>query len=352
MKHLILGGDGFVGRHLAADLLGLGQEVVVADIVKSPLEIYDRVPFIQLDITNQSSFAALRLAPGDVVYNLAARMLSPIMRRAARRDFFWPVNYEGVERILEHMEGNGCRQLVHFTTDMVYGHVSSVPQAEAAPCAPLGEYGRSKLATEELCRRYRDRGLSISIFRPRLIIGPGRLGILVKLFKLIDAGLPVPMIGSGRNQYQFISVYDCASAAVAAWKAGLPNAEYNIGSDNPPSVRDLLTRLIREAGSRSFLMPTPASLVKAVLTSLDWINLPLMDPEQYLIADEACILDTSKAKRELAWKPLYNDEDMLLAAYREYRLAKRRGAGHAGVVIGDPNLAADLTPEHGERGRQ
>jgi dTDP-glucose 4,6-dehydratase len=348
MKHFILGGDGFVGRHLAADLLGLGQEVVVADIVKSPLGIYDRVPFIRLDITDKSF---RRSTPGArrCRYNLAARMLSPITRRPPGAAF-WPVNYDGVERILEHMEASGCRQLVHFTTDMVYGHVSSVPQTEAAPCAPLGEYGRSKLATEELCRRYRDLGMSISIFRPRLIIGPGRLGILVKLFKLIDAGLPVPMIGSGRNQYQFISVYDCASAAVAAWRAGLPNAEYNIGSDDPPLVRDLLTRLIREADSRSFLLPTPASLVKAVLMALDWINLPLMDPEQYLIADEACILDTSKAKRELAWKPLYNDEHMLLAAYREYRLAKTR-VGHAGGMIGDPNVAADLTPEHAERER-
>ena len=346
MKHFILGGDGFVGRHLAAELLRLGQEVIVADIVKSQLEIYDNVRFIRLDITDRSSFAALPIAADDVVYNMAARMLSPIMVRAARRDFFWPVNYSGVENILAHMEANGCRRFVHFTTDMVYGQATSVPQTEDAPTAPLGEYGRSKLETENLCRRYRDRGMTISIFRPRLIIGPGRLGILATLFKLIDSNLPVPMIGSGRNQYQFISVYDCASAAVAAWRAGLPNAEYNLGSDDPPTVRELLTRLIREAGSRSFLLPTPAWLVKAALTALDWINLPLMDPEQYLIADEVCILDTSRAKRELGWQPRYKDEDMLLAAYREYRIAKTLGAGHAGGAIGDTNVAANLPREH------
>ena len=345
MKHLILGGDGFVGRHLAAELLRLGQEVIVADIARSQLEIYDNARFIRLDITDRSSFAALPIAPDDVVYNTAARMLSPIMVRAARRDFFWPVNYDGVENILAHMEANGCRRFVHFTTDMVYGHVTSVPQAEDAPTAPLGEYGLSKLETEKLCRRYRDRGMTISVFRPRLIIGPGRLGILATLFKLIDAHLPVPMIGSGRNQYQFVSVYDCASAAVAAWKAGLPNAEYNLGSDDPPTVRELLTRLIREAGSRSLLLPTPASLVKAALTALDLINLPLMDPEQYLIADEVCILDTSRAKRELGWQPRYGDEDMLLAAYREYRMGKTLGAGHADSAIGDTNVAANLPRE-------
>ena len=44
-----------------------------------------------------------------------------------------------------------------------------------------------------------------------------------------------------------------------------------------------------------------------------------MDPEQYLIADEVCIVGTSKAKRDLGWRPEYRDVDMLIAAYRDYR---------------------------------
>ncbi len=169
---------------------------------------------------------------------------------------------------------------------------------------------------------WRKKGFDITIFRPRLIIGPGRLGILVKLFKLIDMNLPVPMIGSGRNPYQFISVFDCASAAQAAWRGGFPNREYNLGSDDPPPIRKLLGDLIAEAGSRSFLVPTPAPLVKLTLTALDAVNLPIMDPEQYLIADETCILDTSALRRDLGWSPKHRDEDMLKAAYREYRAGK------------------------------
>ena len=83
----------------------------------------------------------------------------------------------------------------------------------------------------------------------------------------------------------------------------------------------------------------PASLVKAVLTALDRINLPLMDPEQYLIADEVCILDTSKAKRELGWQPRYKDDDMLLAAYREYSRGTASGAGHTPATIGDADVS-------------
>lgn len=323
MRHIILGGDGFVGRHLASDLQALGEDVVVADIHKSPTGIYDRVPFVHVDITDPASVQSLELDGDTIVYNLSARMLSPILPRAQRHDFFWPVNHDGVANLLAHMEQSGCRHLVHFTTDMVYGHSQSVPQIESHPSVPLGTYGASKLASEDLCRRFREKGIRISIFRPRLIIGPSRLGILSKLFKLVDAHLPVPMIGSGKNPYQFVSVYDCASAAVCAWKAGVPNAEYNLGSDNPPSVRDLLGALIREAGSRSLLLPTPAWAVKLVLTGFDRINLPLMDPEQYLIADEYCLLDCSKAKQELGWQPRYRDDDMLLAAYRDYRNARQ-----------------------------
>jgi len=327
VKHVIIGGDGFVGRHLARDLAAAGEEVVVADIVKSPHDIYRTVSHVVVDVTDAEAVAQLPIDADDAVYNLSAKMLSPIQVRAKRHAFFWPVNYHGTENILRAMRRRGASRLVHFTTDMVYGHTYVAPQTEDHPAAPLGEYGKSKLATEDLARAYRAEGFDISIFRPRLIIGPGRLGILSKLFKLIDHHLPVPMIGGGRNPYQFISVFDCASAAALAWKAGFPNSEYNLGSDNPPSVRALLGRLIKEAGSRSFLLPTPAPLVKLTLNLLDRINLPIMDPEQYLIADEYCLLDTSRARRELGWQPRFDDTDMLLAAYREYR-AGLTGATH------------------------
>jgi dTDP-glucose 4,6-dehydratase len=319
MKHIIFGGDGFVGRQLAADLHGAGESVLIADIAEGAARHNPDLPHVYVDVTRPETFSALKADPDDVVYNLSARMLSPIMPRAKRHDFFWPVNYDGVANILEWMHANGLSKMVHFTTDMIYGHTHEVPTRESAPANPLGEYGLSKLKSEDLCQTWRERGMSISIFRPRLIIGPGRLGILSKLFKLIDMHLPVPMIGSGRNPYQFISVFDCASACAAAWRAGFPNAVYNLGSSEPPAVRKLLRDLIDAAGSKSILLPTPAPLVKMTLNALDYINLPLMDPEQYLIADEICILDTSAAFKDLGWRPIYRDEDMLKAAYREYR---------------------------------
>ena len=326
MRHVIFGGDGFVGRHLAPKLLADGEEVIVADIVKSDLGHYRQAAFVHCDVTDPAAVAAVGLQADDMVYNLSAKMLSPIQVRAKRHEFFWPVNYHGTEHIIRAMDRAGAGRLVHFTTDMIYGHTYVWPQTEEHPAAPLGEYGLSKLKTEELAAEWRKRGMKISLFRPRLIIGPGRLGILEKLFKLIDWNLPVPMIGSGGNPYQFISVFDCAEAARLAWKAGVPDEAYNLGSLNPPPVRKLLGDLIAHAGSKSFLLPTPAWVVKRTLDLLDLLNMPIMDPEQYLIADEMCVLDVSKAERQLGWVPQYRDEDMLVAAYREYRAKKD---GHA-----------------------
>ena len=50
MKHVIIGGDGFVGRYTARDLLELGEEVVICDIHKSDLPIYPDAQFVHLDI--------------------------------------------------------------------------------------------------------------------------------------------------------------------------------------------------------------------------------------------------------------------------------------------------------------
>lgn len=333
MRHVLIGGDGYVGRQLAHRLADRGAEVVVADIHRGDDAVDERVRFVELDITDRAAFARLPLREDDTVHNLAAVMLSPIPPRRRRYAAYMPVNLFGVRYLLDHMLAHGARKLVHFSTDMVYGPTEAVPQAEDHPVAPFGWYGASKLASELLCVEYRALGVDITLFRPRLIIGPGRLGILTKLFRMIDWHLPVPMIGRGDVPYQFISVFDCAEAAIAAADRGCPNRVYNLGSLTPPSVRELLGRLIAEAGSRSVLVPTPAPVVKSILGLFDRLDMSLMDPEQYVIADEHCELDVTRAREELGWEPRYRDEDMLIAAYHHYRGRKLSSGDAAATAV-------------------
>lgn len=102
--------------------------------------------------------------------------------------------------------------------------------------------------------------------------------------------MPVPTIGSGENHYQMVSVFDCVGAILCAIDKGIPNKEYNLGSENPPSCKELLQFVIRDSGKHSIVVPTPAKIVKVAF-----------------------------AKEDLGWIPKYKDTDMLLAAYQKHK---------------------------------
>jgi len=329
MKHIIFGGDGFLGTELTKKLVERNDKVLICDQKQTPQfgnYALPGVEFVKMDVTRPDTFDQIPVEEGDIVYHFAARLLVPILPRAERHDYFWQALYVGTQNVFDWMEKSGLQNLVYYTTDMVYGHTEIHPRTEEHPCKPIGPYGEAKYQTEKLCDEYRANGYNITLFRPRLIIGHGRLGILEKLFKLVDMNFPVPTIGNGKNYYQFISVSDCAEACLAAVEAGFPSENYNLGSSNPPTVNELLGTLIKEANSKSFLIPTPAFAVKAVLALLDKMGKPIMDPEQYLIADETCVLDCSKAERELGWVPKDDDTSMLLIAYRDYRAGNSRSS--------------------------
>ena len=316
MRYVIVGGSGFVGQELVRQLQAQGeQNIVILDIVPSQIStIYE-----YQDITKKISF---EFSPEDIVIQLAANQYHHSVPKKKRQEFFENVNLYGTENLLKKMWQDGAKKMIFFSTDMVYGKPQYLPVDTQHPKRPFGYYGMSKKKAEEVCYNYRDKGMNITIFRPRMIIGKGRLGILTKLFKLIECNLPVPMIGSGKNCYQMVSVNDCASAIIQAISHGIPNTEYNLGSNNPPQVRELLHDIIVRNKSKSILLPTWGRLVKLVLGVLAKLGVEIMYKEQYMIADENYLIDISKTKKELEWAPQYNDADMMQAAFEEYQRIK------------------------------
>ncbi len=312
MRYVIIGGSGFVGQATVALLREKGEEIIVVDKQPSP----QPVQFVRQDITEELTFSFL---PDDVVVHLAANQYHHCVPRKNRQEFFESVNVGGTENVLKKMETDGAHRMVFFSTDMVYGKPQVLPVGTQHPQKPFGYYGKSKKAAEALCERYRDKGMNITVFRPRMIVGKGRTGILMKLFKLIGHNFPVPMIGSGRNCYQMVSVQDCASAIYQAVQHQLPNKAYNLGSENPPTVRDLLKQVIVGSRSRSILVPTWAWAVKRTLDVLGVIGVEIMYKEQYMIADENYLIDILETKEDLGWMPQYGDTDMMMEAFREYQ---------------------------------
>lgn len=331
VRHVITGGSGFVGTRLAQALTKRREDVVIFDIV--PPSCKDAT-FLSGDVRSERDIAALALGPDDVVYHLAARQFHGAVPRRNRTEWFEEVNTQGTRNILDAMQRGDASRLIFFSTDMTYGLPDQSPVPHSHPQQPIGPYGRSKYAAEQVIREgMAQRALAATIFRPRLIAGAGRLGILTKLFALIERSLPVPMIGSGRNRYQMIAVDDCVSAALHAVEQGVPCGAFNLGSTAPPTVRALLQGVIDQAGSRSLLVPTPARLVQAVLSGMDKVGLTLLYPEQFAIADADYVLDTSRTASVMQWAPSQSDGDILFAAYRHFLETRTQRAG-AGPMIG------------------
>jgi nucleoside-diphosphate-sugar epimerase len=319
VRHIITGGCGFLGQSLARLLAAKGERVVLFDLAEPAGDSGPGIEsFVKGDVTGSGDLDRLALKPGDVVYHLAARQFGDAVPWRGRYDWFSAVNVTGTREVIAAMLRAGVDRMVYFSTDMTYGLPKVIPVPPSHPQQPLGPYGASKLAAERLIKQAGEEGIRATIFRPRLITGPGRVGIFAKLFRLIRRGLPVPLVGNGANRYQMISVEDCARAAVRTVEVGCPTGPFNLGSANPPTARELLKSIIRYANSRSALIRTPAPLVKAALWSLDALGFGLMYPEQFGIADADIMLDTSETKRVLDWEPVDEDTSSMIAAYRAF----------------------------------
>jgi dTDP-glucose 4,6-dehydratase len=324
MRHVITGGAGFTGSYMASALMGRGEKIVIFDL-QEPAATNSAVDFVRGDIRRDGDLAKLHLGSDDVVYHFAARQFHAGVPHENRDAWFADVNVNGTRCLLQQMSAASTRRMIFFSTDMTYGKPDYTPIDPSHPQRPIGPYGRSKVEAERLLiHAGAEFGLQATIFRPRLIAGAGRLGILTKLFRLIRLGLPIPMIGSGKNRYQMVAVEDCVAAALASVERNCPAGPFNLGSREPPTIRELLTELIRRAGSRSILVPTPAAVLQPVLSLLDKAGLTLLYPEQFAIANLDYVLNAEATNVGLGWTPLKNDTDIIFEAYQGFLISSGR----------------------------
>lgn len=317
MRHIITGGSGFTGSVLTRSLLKKGEMVVNIDIrAQKNLNLTEGVQFINGDIRDPATMEKAELNEGDVIYHLAARQFADAVPKINRENWFNDVNVNGTQNVITAMQKTGAHQLIFFSTDMTYGLPTTCPVSPDHSQIPLGPYGKSKVAAESIIRNA--LSVNATIFRPRLITGPGRLGVLGKLFKLIKSGLPVPMIGNGNNRYQMVDVSDCVKAAELAVAKGCPNLNLNLGSATPPTTKELLKEVILHAKSKSVLLPVPSIFIKPLLALMDNVGLTLLYPEQFGIADKDVLLDTTLTKSALSWEPSKNDIDAMCQAYDKF----------------------------------
>lgn len=320
---LVTGAQGLVGRELVRMLVERGDSVRGVDLLPQCAETRG-ADHVVGDLCDPAVCTLACAGVASIVHTAARQYHSGVPRIGRRR--FFSANVTMTRNLLDAAVAAGARRFVLVSSDMVYGIPRQCPIDEEHETSPIGPYGASKLESERVCELARERGVCVTILRPRLIVGPGRLGVLRRLFDRVREHRSVPMLGDGRNRYQMVAVADVARACALAVHSRC-DATLNLGSADPPPVRELLADLIRRAGSRSRLRSIPRGAANAALSVLQALRVAPLHAEQSRIATVDYVLSTRLASRLLGWKPAYSDADMLFGAYDSYVAPPRNARG-------------------------
>jgi UDP-glucose 4-epimerase len=266
VKALLTGGAGFIGSHLAEQLLDLGHEVAVLDDLSTGsaenithLKGRPGFSYVIDTVTNEPLLAEM-IDRSDVVFHLAAAVgVKLIVERPVHTI---ETNVHGTEVVLKH--ANKKKKLVFIaSTSEVYGKSADVPFREGADVV-LGAsvkhrwaYACSKLIDEFLALAYwKEKKLPVVIVRLFNTVGPrqtGQYGMVLPTFvRQALAGQPITVFGDGTQSRSFTYVADVVDALIKLSQEPRAIGEvYNVGNTEEVTMSDLAERVKRMANSDS-----------------------------------------------------------------------------------------------------
>ena len=136
--------------------------------------------------------------------------------------------------------------------------------------------------------------------------------------KFVHRGYPLLMFGRGDNRIQLVSPDDVVDALLRAEHYPQSGEAFNLGSENVPTVREEFEALIRHAHSRSLLIPLPAWFARFSFRLLYILGLSPLTPEHYYMLDKNSMLDITKAKTLLGWRPQKDNIQIMQETYDWY----------------------------------
>jgi nucleoside-diphosphate-sugar epimerase len=322
----ITGGAGFLGINLVRHLLARGHAVVSYDVAPFDYPERDRVRAVTGDIRDEATLrAAMRGA--DVVIHTAAAL--PLYSPADIRS----TDIDGVRNVFEAARENGIARVVHISSTAVYGIPDHHPLFEDDALDGVGEYGKAKIAAEEIAATYRAKGLCVPIIRPKSFVGPERLGVFALFYDWAADGRGFPMIGSGNNRYQLLDVEDLCDAVYAA--ATLPpeqaNDTFNIGAKEFTTMKEDYQAVLDAAGFGKKIRGFPAAPMIWTLRVLEALHLSPLYKWVYETASKDSFVSIEKAERQLGFAPKYSNKQALVRNYEWYLAHRDDFAGASGV---------------------
>jgi dTDP-glucose 4,6-dehydratase/UDP-glucose 4-epimerase len=211
MKILILGSEGFIGRHCVNYFSQKGWEVYGCDLVDYSSGSYQYTKISRLTPDFDLLFT---LARYDVCINAAGNGSVPLSIDYPVNDF--EANCTDVIKVVEliRLKNRNCKYL-HISSAAVYGNPSRLPVKEEDRILPLSPYGWHKRIAEEICREYHHlHGIKVAIVRPFSIYGPGlHKQLFYDLFqKCKNAPDELLLWGTGNESRDFIYIDDVIAA--------------------------------------------------------------------------------------------------------------------------------------------
>jgi UDP-glucose 4-epimerase len=285
MQHkriLVTGGEGFIGKHLVARLLGLGHKVTVLDIAEFQSE-HQNLDHIQDSFLNTETVEQA-MSGVDVLYHLAATNLpqnanlEPIMdisdNIVGSAKLFQAAVEKNVERIIFGSSGG-----------TVYGEMKAAPIHEDQPTNPIAAYGVSKLSIENYLKFFgRQSDMKTVSLRVANPYGPmqniqNAQGAVTTFCHKAVSGQQIEIWGDGLVERDYVFITDVIDAFVACLDADLDGRPINIGSGKGVSLNTILDEIRQVWGAkldveylpgRAFDVPKNYLDINRAARVLDW----------------------------------------------------------------------------------
>lgn len=271
-RYLVVGGAGYVGSHLVAELLARGADVTVLDDLSTGHAAAVLAPahLVRASLANQAEVdAVLAGGPFHAVFHFAAlSLVGDSMREPLR---YLRRNIGDGLTLIDACIRHGVPNFVLSSTAALFGGAGNAPIAEATAIDPGSPYGESKWALERALawasRIHNLRYAALRYFNAAGADAAGRLGEdhapethLIPL--TIDAALgrrpPLTVFGTdyatadGTAIRDYVHVTDLATAhlaALAQLETGR-DAVFNLGTGTGHSVREVIAAVERVSGRR------------------------------------------------------------------------------------------------------
>lgn len=266
-KILVTGGAGFIGSHTIEELIKNGHTVTALDDLSGGFaeNVSAGARFVRGSINDvrliNDLFERERF---DYVYHLAAYAAEGLSHFIKR--FNYENNLVGSVNLINAAINYEIRCFVFTSSIAVYGSSFELPMTEATPPHPEDPYGIAKLAVEqELVVSKRMFDLNYIIFRPHNVygerqnVGDKYRNVVAIFMNQLLQDRPMTIFGDGSQQRAFSYIRDVAP--ILAKAIDIPSAYnqvFNIGADQPYTVKELAEMVARVMGAPNKVVYLPA----------------------------------------------------------------------------------------------